>query len=95
MLNSNTKVLEYLDKEIKNLEDAVKKAKTANELLRISIRKKELLLSRMIIIRKSSGNCTIRRWFFMCVADFRKRLIVLSQLSAVAAFHLMAKKWHG
>lgn len=27
MLNSNTKVLEYLDKEIKNLEETIKKQK--------------------------------------------------------------------
>ena len=46
MLNNN-KLIEYLDKEIKNLEEAVKKAKTANELLRISIRKKELLLQKL------------------------------------------------
>lgn len=45
MLNNN--ILEYLDKEIKNLEEAIKKAKTTNELLKISIKKKELLIQKL------------------------------------------------
>ena len=40
---NNSKVLEYLDKEIKKLEETIKKSKATNELLKISIRKKELL----------------------------------------------------
>lgn len=47
MLNNNAKILEYLDKEIKDLEEALKRVKQTNKLLKISIRKKELLLQKL------------------------------------------------
>ena len=49
MLNNNTNILEYLDKEIKKLEEAIAQTKKTNELLKISIKKKELLLEKIAL----------------------------------------------
>ena len=46
-MESNAKFLLHLNEEIKYLEEAIESTKNANEILKLSIRKKELLLLKL------------------------------------------------
>lgn len=47
MVENNVKILAHLNEEIKDLEEAIQKAKNANEILKLNIQKKELLLQKL------------------------------------------------
>lgn len=47
MVENNIKILTHLEFEIKDLEDAIKNTKNANEILKLNIQKKELLLQKL------------------------------------------------
>lgn len=47
MVENNIKIMIQLDEEIKDLEEAIKNTKNANEILKLNIQKKELLLQKL------------------------------------------------
>ncbi len=47
MAENNVKILLHLNEEIKYLEEAIKSTENANEILKLSIQKKELLLLKL------------------------------------------------
>lgn len=47
MVENNIKIMAHLDAEIKDLEEAIKNAKTDNEIIKLNIQKKELLLQKI------------------------------------------------
>lgn len=46
MVENNIKIITHLDVEIKDLNEAIKNAKSQNEIIKLNIQKKELLLQK-------------------------------------------------
>ena len=47
MVENNIKIMIQLDEEIKDLEEAIKSTKISNEILKLNIKKKELMLQKL------------------------------------------------
>jgi len=47
MVENNIKIMIQLDEEIKDLEEAIKSTKNSNEILKLNIKKKELMLQKL------------------------------------------------
>ncbi len=52
MLEKNIKIMANLEAEIKDLEKTIKKTKIDNEIIKLNIQKKELLLQKLEIEQK-------------------------------------------
>lgn len=47
MVENNIKIMIQLDEEIKDLKEAIKSTKNSNEILKLNIKKKELMLQKL------------------------------------------------